>query len=347
MDGYVVVTIAGGDIVHIPRRIKSYEYVQVIGSGTFGVVILLHDQIRDEKVACKVMKRPNSNCEEIMAIERELRLGGTISCPYLVQCHDVLYLEKIICIIMEYVEGDTLINILQRDAAVLRTNWEKLFWQLSVAIQYLHRKGLAHRDVKLDNVIVDGDFNIKLCDYGAMCEAVGVNTTMCGTVPYMAPEVITGTRYCAKRTDIWSLGICLYTILTGTFPWTKSGMTGMCKEIVEGYIDIVGLPKDARTIVLGCCDVRPERRMTIDEVLAVPGIKMIGGKLTPKQKWAAVVRVAPLLWHVKSDRRSNGNVGVRMNLPKQGLFGPRRMSVAALQANERRPVINTRAARLI
>lgn len=275
LDDFLRTITESGAIIDVPRRIKGYDVIEVIGVGAFGVIVSLKDASKS-LAAAKVMIRPEPNTLALKFMERELRLGMTISCPYLVRCTDVVYLDKVICMLMEHVEGETLFRLISDNKPLVIRHWKRIFGQMCLGIQYLHRRGLAHRDLKLDNVIVDHDLNVKLCDYGILCESQKnfISTTMCGTLPYMAPEIIRGNGYCAKQADMWALGISLYGMMTGVFPWVGSEPMTLFKEILESVIDIDVLPFDTQEIVVRCCDPSAERRATIDDVMAMPVLEM-------------------------------------------------------------------------
>lgn len=267
---------AAGEVMRIPRRIKSYIVTDVIGTGAYGIVVSLTDVNMKETFAAKVIKRPKANTVLMTHVERELRMCLIVDSPYLVKCTDVVYLEDIICILMERVEGESLTHMICKNGGLVRCYWKKIFWQMCLALQYLHRRGFAHRDVKLDNFIIDEDFNVKLCDYGIMCQtnSGSMYTTICGTIPYLSPEIIKQKGYCAKKSDIWALGIVLYGIMTGIFPWDSDNTVRIYRQILEGEIDVRKLPDDAREIFLMCCDRDPETRITADLLLSTRSIQL-------------------------------------------------------------------------
>lgn len=271
-EDYFRVETGRGEILIIPRIVKSYEVKEVIGTGGFGVVVSLVDRNTKDLMAAKIMKRPEPSTDSMRLIERELRLSLSLSCPFLVNCVDVVYLSDIICIIMEHVNGATLISVMDDNVVLVRHYWRKIFVQMCLAVQYLHKRGMAHRDIKLENIIVDKDFNVKLCDYGCMKETgqSSMSTTLCGTLPYLAPELVRQGPYCAKGVDVWALGITLYAAVTGVFPWDNTSVVGMCKEILGGVKDVMRLSSEVKEVVMKCCEVDPSKRAGIGDVLGIP-----------------------------------------------------------------------------
>lgn len=264
-----------GDVLTIPRRFKCYDYVRTIGRGGSAVVISLMDVTRKFRVAGKVVKRPDRGDRDILFLERELRLGGYMDCPYLAKTLDVVYLEDIIIMVMEYCDGGDLIRVGEECISALRNTLQKVFTQVCLAIQYLHGKGIAHRDLKLENILVDMNFDVKICDYGVVCEVKAgcLHKTVCGTMHYMPPEMAAGKAYDAKKADIWALGIVLYAIVAGKSPWESKSDAGMLKEIMEKEIELELFAPPLREIVERCCDRNVETRATIEQVLAMKFLK--------------------------------------------------------------------------
>lgn len=258
-----------GDVLNIPRKFTSYEVTKTIGIGGYSVVVEVKDASTGVEFAAKVLRRPESNSDEMKVLERELRLGETVSCPYLVTFVEVVYLEHIIIVIMERSSGNELMTLIVRSPGIVIMNWKKIFTHICLGVQYLHNKGLSHRDLKAENILVDDEFNCKLCDYGFMCESRkgSVSTTMCGTMVYMSPEMLQQVSYDAKTADVWALGVLLYVILIGSAPWNGENEMSMLAEIACGIPGMELLLDTAQSIILKCCDVNMETRASIDQIV--------------------------------------------------------------------------------
>lgn len=265
-----------GAVLDIPRRFGSYEVIKTIGAGGYSVVVEIKHQSTDQMFAAKVIKRPDSHTSELKVLERELRLSEAISCPYLAGCVEVIYMEEMIILVMERVMGTELLSLVMENPGDVIYHWKKMFRQICLAVQYLHRRGIAHRDLKPENVLVDDKFNCKLCDYGFMCESRNGNlaSTICGTMLYMSPEMIRHTKYDAKIADVWALGVMLYVMLTGCMPWNADSDTALKQGIEGGLPDLELISEHAKEIMMRCCDLNPETRATVDEVLELSGIRV-------------------------------------------------------------------------
>lgn len=257
--------------------------------GYEAVVVSIRHVSTKVRFAAKMMKRPESNSYYMRLLERESRICVSLSCEHLVKCIDVIYMESLICIVMEYYEGGDLFDAWTDNMILVKCQWAKIFTQVCRGVQYLHRRGIAHRDLKMENIMTDGDLNCRLCDYGLLCETLNasITTTECGTVPYMAPEMLKGGGYCAKKADVWSLGILLYVIVVGKFPWKSPSDVGVREEIVRGIQDFAPLNSEARAVVLRCCDMNPVTRATVDELLDMTFARGMDGMVLRRDRTAS------------------------------------------------------------
>lgn len=275
---------AANEILIIPRRFQSYEYVDCIGTGASAVVLLIRDVTTGVMFAAKVMRRPPPNSESLRFMERELRLCMMTSSPVLIKCIDVLYMEELIVVIMEHGRGANLSTIRALNPEIVQLGWGRIFSQVCEALQYLHGRGLAHRDMKPENVLVDDELNCKLCDYGFICETRTRSTTMCGSLQYVAPEVLKGETYDQKAADVWALGVMIYTVVMGRSPWKSKSEITLCKEIITGVVDVTGLPLTAIEVVEKCCVANPDERVTINEVMKMGFVEKAEEKVVPVLK---------------------------------------------------------------
>lgn len=271
---FIDAEINTGESIRIPRKFKSYEVTEIIGCGSSAVVLRVKETRSQRTFCAKVLPRPQANAQNLRFIESELRVSLTVTSPNLVQCHEVIYRDDVIIVIMDLCEGGDLLKAATEQRPLVRRQWKKIFRQLLRALKYLHRRGIAHRDVKPENIMVDRLFNVKLCDYGTVCEARdALSDAMCGTLPYIAPEVLRGDEHCSMKADVWAAGITLFAIMTGYFPWRSETHEGMKMEIMGGLTDVRDLACDQAKVILRCCESDPGRRATVEEVLALPELE--------------------------------------------------------------------------
>src|SRR5712691_1802929 len=186
--------------------VGKYKIVSTIGSGGFGTVYLAEDTWIDKKVALKVPHKQGVDFGELL---REPRLLATLNHPNIVAILTAEKQENVFFIVMEFVPGVTLEAIIARDGAL----------DLSLALDYAHRQGVLHRDLRPSNVLVAERGLLKVADFGTsrFLEIAAHGTTVIGSPPYMAPEQFHGKAVFAS--DVYSLGVTMYQMLTGMLPY--------------------------------------------------------------------------------------------------------------------------------
>jgi serine/threonine protein kinase len=151
-----------------------------------------------------------------------------------------------------------------------------IFGQIASAIAYCHCHGIAHRDIKPENILITTFPNVKVADFG-LCEAAvdgQLMTVFCGSPCYLAPECHCKIAYDGKKADIWSLGVLLFAMATGCFPWLVTNQRLMVRQILSGdYAFPDSISAECRSLVDGMLQVDPRCRMTMDQILSHPFLK--------------------------------------------------------------------------
>ena len=196
--------------------IGKYRIVSPLGSGGFGTVYLAEDTWIDKKVALKVPHKQNLDFGELV---REPRLLASLSHPNIVTVLTAEKQDDTFFIVMEYVPGDTLEQIIERDGALDLSRALDYTCQICNAMDHAHRQGVIHRDLRPGNVLVTEQGMVKVADFGTsrFLEIAAHGTTVIGSPPYMAPEQFHGKAVFAS--DIYSLGVSMYQMLTGALPY--------------------------------------------------------------------------------------------------------------------------------
>jgi len=170
--------------------------------------------------------------------------------------------------------GDELYNYLLKEGALPVDKVQKIFAQLVGAVSYVHNLSCVHRDLKLENILLDKNENVKLCDFGFTREYEGKSSylqTFCGTVAYSAPEMLKGEKYAGEKVDIWSLGVILYALLCGELPFDEDDEQLMRAKILKDDPKWPEhLPPDARVLIGKLLSKRPLLRPSLSEILAHP-----------------------------------------------------------------------------
>jgi eukaryotic-like serine/threonine-protein kinase len=198
------------------QTLGKYKIISPLGSGGFGTVYLAHDTWIDKKVAIKVPHRQNLDFGELL---REPRLLASVSHPNIVSITTAEKQEGTFFIVMEYVPGETLENIIALKGAIDLPRALDFTCQICNAVDHAHRQGVLHRDLRPANVLVGENDMAKVADFGTSryLEIAAHGTTVIGSPPYMAPEQFHGKAVFAS--DIYSLGVTMYQMLTGTLPY--------------------------------------------------------------------------------------------------------------------------------
>jgi serine/threonine-protein kinase len=198
------------------QTIGKYRIVMPLGSGGFGSVYLAEDTWIDKKVALKVPHRQNLDFGELL---REPRLLASMSHPNIVTVLTAEKQDNTFFIVMEYVPGETLETIIEREGALDLSRALDYTCQICNAIDHAHRAGVIHRDLRPGNVLVTEQGMVKVADFGTsrFLEIAAHGTTVIGSPPYMAPEQFQGKAVFAS--DIYSLGVTIYQMLTGSLPY--------------------------------------------------------------------------------------------------------------------------------
>jgi serine/threonine protein kinase len=198
------------------QTIGKYRIVMPLGSGGFGAVYLAEDTWIDKKVALKVPHRQNLDFGELL---REPRLLASMSHPNIVTVLTAEKQDNVFFIVMEYVPGETLEHIIEREGALDLGRALDYTCQICNAMDHAHRQGVIHRDLRPGNVLVTEQGMVKVADFGTsrFLEIAAHGTTVIGSPPYMAPEQFQGKAVFAS--DIYSLGVTMYQMFTGTLPY--------------------------------------------------------------------------------------------------------------------------------
>ncbi len=199
------------------QTLGKYRIIAPLGSGGFGSVYLAQDTWIDKKVAIKVPHRQNLDFGELL---HEPRLLASVSHPNIVAITTAEKQDNVFFIVMEYVPGETLENIIARARA--RSSCTRALdftCQICNAVDHAHRQGVIHRDLRPANVLVGENDMLKVADFGTsrFLEIAAHGTTVIGSPPYMAPEQFHGKAVFAS--DIYSLGVTMYQMLTGSLPY--------------------------------------------------------------------------------------------------------------------------------
>ncbi|EDO39163.1 predicted protein, partial [Nematostella vectensis] len=223
--------------------IENFELLRVLGTGAYGKVFLARKRggHHDGRLfAMKVLKKATivqkAKTAEHTRTERQV-LEAVRRCPFLVTLHWAFQTEAKLHLIMDYVNGGELFTHLYQREKFTEDEVRLYIGEIVVALDHLHQLGIIYRDIKLENILLDKDGHVVLTDFGLSKEFAAPNSgeraySFCGTIEYMAPEVVKGgSRGHDKAVDWWSLGVLMYELLTGASPFTVDGEKNSQSEI--------------------------------------------------------------------------------------------------------------------
>ena len=258
-----------------PSDISFYKFGRVIGKGAFGKVNLGLHILTGRIVAIKSFNKKKFTKESYKnKIMNEINLMKNLKHFSVVKLLDTIETEKYILLIMENVLGGDLLTFIKKRNKLQEKTAKFIFKQLLQSIKYIHSKNIVHRDIKLDNILIDLNNNIKLCDFGVgkyISNNNEILSEQCGTPAYIAPEVVSGEGYSGFPVDIWSSGVVLYSLLMGSIPFKAQNLNELQGLIMSGnYKQIEGISKNASDLLCKLLEINPNKRINVDEALNHP-----------------------------------------------------------------------------
>ena len=234
-------------IKHI-KQIGNYKLESELGSGAFGKVVLAEHIPTSEKVAIKILDKIilSQTPEDLELVKQEMTILRIVKHKYIAQLYEILETPQHYFIIMEYCEGGDLLEYILHKTRLSEQESQKIFRQLINTLFYLHSQKISHRDIKIDNMLLDKNKNLKLVDFG-LSTKYSDNTYLnqpCGTVVYAAPEVLEGNAYHGMLCDVWSSGIVLYGMLSGFLPFGDADEEVNKKNVLKGKIKFPSIIPD-------------------------------------------------------------------------------------------------------
>ncbi|KLO17900.1 Pkinase-domain-containing protein [Schizopora paradoxa] len=250
------------------KVVGNYTLGKVIGEGAYGKVRLGTHRLTSTRVAIKQIPKSMS-----AALTREIHHHRRLHHPHICQLYEVIATESHIWLVTELCSGGELFDYLAEKGRLNEEEARIVFGQLCLAVGYIHDRGVVHRDLKLENVLLDERCRVKLGDFGFTreFEKGSFLDTYCGTTGYAAPEMLMAKKYLGPEVDLWSLGIIFYCLLTGTLPFDDDDESRMREKIIIGDFDIPEwLSSDARDLIRNILQYEPSHRLNISQILAHP-----------------------------------------------------------------------------
>uniref|UniRef100_A0A8C3HL66 non-specific serine/threonine protein kinase n=1 Tax=Chrysemys picta bellii TaxID=8478 RepID=A0A8C3HL66_CHRPI len=215
-------------------HIGNYRLLKTIGKGNFAKVKLARHILTGREVAIKIIDKTQLNPTSLQKVSREL--GHDPCLCVTVKLFEVIETEKTLYLVMEYASAGEVFDYLVSHGRMKEKEARAKFRQIVSAVHYCHQKNIVHRDLKAENLLLDADANIKIADFGFSNEfTLGSKLdTFCGSPPYAAPELFQGKKYDGPEVDIWSLGVILYTLVSGSLPFDGQNLKELRERVLRG-----------------------------------------------------------------------------------------------------------------
>jgi serine/threonine-protein kinase len=268
-----IATLKPGDVLE-----GRYKYIERIGRGAFGTVLLMEDTVVDERLVLKFLNPSIANDEEMMQrFVHELRYSRKITHPNVIRIYDFLHIRGNYAISMEYFPSHTLGGEVSDGKPLALRRAVRLGMDVAKGMSVAHAVGIVHRDLKPANVLINEEGVVKIVDFGVAAAQHQGDTQLTktgyviGSPKYMAPEQILGKKV-DERADIYSLGVILYEMMTGTPPYHRGDHMSVMYQHVQGRarppIELnPALPQGLSDLIMKCMAVDKEKRFaSMDEV---------------------------------------------------------------------------------
>ncbi|KAK1430386.1 hypothetical protein QVD17_13084 [Tagetes erecta] len=259
--------------------LNKYQLTRFLGRGSFAKVYHGRSLINNSSVAVKVIDKP-ATADPTMEprLVREVAAMRRLNHPNILKLHEVMATKTKIYLVMELAPGGELFTQLKRRGRMKEATARFYFQQLVTTLHFCHQNGVAHRDLKPQNLLLDEDGNLKVSDFGlsALPESKkdGLLHTACGTPAFTAPEIVRGKGYDGAKADAWSCGVILFNLLTGYLPFDDGNLPNMYRKIHNREILFPDwISKQPRVIIHKLLDPNPKTRMSIETLMGVSWFK--------------------------------------------------------------------------
>ena len=250
-----------------------YKIGRNIGRGAFGKVNIALHVLSGHIVAIKSFNKikksfPMNRIYYEIKLLKKLRNHKNI-----IKYFEHFETKKYFCIVMENISGGNLLKAINKMSKFSEPMAKNIFKQLIQTIKYLHNNDIVHRDIKPDNILLELDNTIKLCDFGVskQIKKGQLLTDSCGTPAFIAPEILKDNPYDPYITDIWSSGVVLYIIVSGFFPFRGINEAELRKNILGGkYPELFDVSDNLKDLINKMLEINPEKRISLDEILNHP-----------------------------------------------------------------------------
>ncbi|XP_060799824.1 serine/threonine-protein kinase SIK2 [Neoarius graeffei] len=252
-----------------PVRVGFYDIERTLGKGNFAVVKLARHRITKTEVAIKIIDKTQLDSVNLEKIYREVKIMKMLDHPHIIKLYQVMETKNMLYLVTEYAKNGEIFDYLAKHGRLSEPEARRKFWQILSAVEYCHNRNVVHRDLKAENLLLDGHMNIKIADFGFanFFQSGKPLATWCGSPPYAAPEVFEGQQYEGPQLDIWSLGVVLYVLVCGALPFDGPSLPVLRQRVLEGRFRIpYFMTEDCEHLIRRMLVLDPSKRLSVAQI---------------------------------------------------------------------------------
>ncbi|XP_040594798.1 uncharacterized protein LOC121137051 [Mesocricetus auratus] len=259
----------------------EYKMLKTVGQGQFSKVKLAIHVPTVTHVAVKMIRNEKDYASVVAS---EINIMKSLKHPHIIELFHVFQSRDTTFLVMEHASQGDLYRYIMERRCLHESEARRLFTQIVLAVEYCHNNQIAHRDIKADNILLDWMGNAKLCDFGLAAKVPPGHllTDYCGTPLYCAPELFVGEAYDGFRADIWSLGVLLFLMVVGRFPFWARSPEGLRRQILSSKYSIPEhISNDIFIVIIRLLMINPGSRPSIDQIMRCSMITDTLARLPP------------------------------------------------------------------
>uniref|UniRef100_A0AAQ5XA21 non-specific serine/threonine protein kinase n=1 Tax=Amphiprion ocellaris TaxID=80972 RepID=A0AAQ5XA21_AMPOC len=256
-------------LIRGPVRVGFYDIERTLGKGNFAVVKLARHRITKTEVAIKIIDKTQLDAVNLEKIYREVQIMKMLDHPHIIKLYQVMETKNMLYLVTEYAKNGEIFDYLAKHGRLSELEARRKFWQILSAVEYCHNRNIVHRDLKAENLLLDGHMNIKIADFGFgnFFQPGEPLATWCGSPPYAAPEVFEGQQYEGPQLDIWSMGVVLYVLVCGALPFDGPTLPVLRQRVLEGRFRIpYFMTEDCEHLIRRMLVLDPSKRLSVAQI---------------------------------------------------------------------------------
>lgn len=287
---------------HHHKLKHRFKFEKTLGKGTYGKVKLATELETGKQVAIKtVPKSKIKDPQDLKRIHKEIEIMASMVHPHIIAIHEVFENKEKIVLVMEYASRGELYDYAdQHDISTQEV--QRIFRQIVSAVAFCHMNNVVHRDLKLENIFLDEQNNIKIGDFGLSSKYDDNEFlyTFCGSPLYASPEIVCGLPYHGPEVDCWSLGVILYALVYRTMPFKDDNFSRLKSNITAGRYEPVPFSSDAEPLIKHMLNVNAKKRATIEDIMRYDWVCGTGSLPSPSEMYLKVQTQAKMKVPAKS-----------------------------------------------